>query len=499
MAESGMSKYSDGIILGLALALIGALLHVLIGPLHWENIGFPRNIILLLIWCGLVLTLFLLRKKSARIRWMMHAGAAIPSIAWCVVPTIILGLTTWNLLDFWSFSLEYAWMATVIALACLNHLSRFSVKEIPFLLNHLGLLAALVAGALGTGDMIKCDVNLKNGETISISTTQVVPEVSVASTAPVTPGSAASAAPISQASPVELTLHHFNMEVYPPELAVKGEGIKKGSFNGWKITTLEMIPDAAPDLDAATFPGPATDNPAGNATGNATDQVTGQVTGEATDNPADPVTGTATDNPAGHVTGNATGPATGPATGQVTGDATDNPAGHVTGDATGPATDHSTGIPTGAFATGKSYKPWFKSGACHAMLVKAEKDGVSATGWVTSGSWFFPPQSMELPDGSELVMLPDQSSGYFSEVSVRTPDGRTADGIIEVNKPLKVGPWRIIQKGYDTSMGRWSESSTLQVIKDPWGWVLDLGIYSMLIGAVLNFMKVARRKKEVEG
>lgn len=439
MAENGLSKYSDGIILGLALALIGALLHVLIGPLHWESIGFPRNIILLLIWCGLVLTLFLLRKKSARIRWMMHGGAAIPSIAWCVVPTIILGLTTWNLLDFWSFSLEYAWMATVIALACLNHLSRFSVKEIPFLLNHLGLLAALLAGALGTGDMIKCDVTLKNGETISISTTQVVPEVSVASTAPVTPGSAASAAPISQASPVELTLHHFNMEVYPPELAVKGEGIKKGSFNGWKITTLETIPDAAPDLDAATFPSPATDNPAGN------------------------------------VTGNATGP--------------------VTGDPNGPATE----IPTGAFATGKSYKPWFKSGACHAMLVKAEKDGATATGWVTSGSWFFPPQSMELPDGSELVMLPDQSSGYFSEVSVRTPDGRTADGIIEVNKPLKVGPWRIIQKGYDTSMGRWSESSTLQVIKDPWGWVLDLGIYSMLIGAVLNFMKVARRKKEVEG
>lgn len=431
MAESGMSKYSDGIILGLALALMGALLHVLIGPLHWESFGFPRNIILLLVWCGLVLTLFLLRKKSARIRWMMHAGAAIPSIAWCVVPTIILGLTTWNLLDFWSFSLEYAWMATVIALACLNHLSRFSAKEIPFLLNHLGLLAALVAGALGTGDMIKCDVTLKNGETISISTTQVVPEVSVASTAPVTPGSAASAAPISQASPVELTLHHFNMEVYPPELAVKGEGIKKGSFNGWKITTLEMIPDAAPDLDAATFPGPAADNPAG----------------------------------------------------------------HVTYPVTGPATE----IPTDAFATGKSYKPWFKSGACHAILVKAEKDGATATGWVTSGSWFFPPQSMELPDGSELVMLPDQSSGYFSEVSVRTPDGRTADGIIEVNKTLKVGPWRIIQKGYDTSMGRWSESSTLQVIKDPWGWVLDLGIYSMLIGAVLNFMKVARRKKEVEG
>ena len=471
MAESGMSKYSDGIILGLALALIGALLHVLIGPLHWESFGFPSNIILLLVWCGLVLTLFLLRKKSARIRWMMHGGAAIPSIAWCVVPTIILGLTTWNLLDFWSFSLEYAWMATVIALACLNHLSRFSIKEIPFLLNHLGLLAALVAGALGTGDMIKCDVTLKNGETVGISTTQVVQEASVASTAPVTPGSVASAAPVSQASPVELTLHHFNMEVYPPELAVKGEGIKKGSFNGWKITTLEMIPDAAPDLNAATFPGPAT----GQVTGEATDPVTGQVTGPAADNPA------------GH------------ATDQVTGDATDNPAGHATDQVTDPVTGPATEIPTGAFATGKSYKPWFKSGACHAMLVKAEKDGATATGWVTSGSWFFPPQSMELPDGSELVMLPDQSSGYFSEVSVRTPDGRTADGIIEVNKPLKVGPWRIIQKGYDTSMGRWSESSTLQVIKDPWGWVLDLGIYSMLIGAVLNFMKVARRKKEVEG
>ena len=41
---------------------------------------------------------------------------------------------------------------------------------------------------------------------------------------------------------------------------------------------------------------------------------------------------------------------------------------------------------------------------------------------------------------------------------------------------------------YDESMGRWSESSTFELVKDPWLPAVYVGVYLLLAGAILIFI-----------
>ena len=52
------------------------------------------------------------------------------------------------------------------------------------------------------------------------------------------------------------------------------------------------------------------------------------------------------------------------------------------------------------------------------------------------------------------------------------------------NKPVTVDGWKIYQYGYDTQMGAMSQTSILELVRDPWLPAVYTGIYMMLAGAV---------------
>jgi hypothetical protein len=151
------------------------------------------------------------------------------------------------------------------------------------------------------------------------------------------------------------------------------------------------------------------------------------------------------------------------------------------------------------------YMPWKSTGAMCAVLVEASsnhamvhhgKKHVSRQGWVTCGSYLFPYQTMALDDSVSLVMADREPQRFVSRVQILTKDGQDVATNIEVNKPFTIDGWKIYQLNYDTSRGKWSETSILELVKDPWLPVVYVGIFMLAIGAVCMIFTANKKKEE---
>ena len=145
------------------------------------------------------------------------------------------------------------------------------------------------------------------------------------------------------------------------------------------------------------------------------------------------------------------------------------------------------------------YVEWQSSGAVTALLVEAQrmKDGRAVgpptVGWVTCGSYLFPFQELKLTKQLSLVMARREPERYAS-IHVYTESQKNIVATVEVNKPVSVDGWRIYQLSYDEAMGRWSETSTFELVKDPWLPAVYVGIYMLLAGAILTFIVSQKRR-----
>ena len=164
----------EGFLLGGGLLLVGLLLQVTLGPIDWSLPAWPVNLVLLIFLLVVIGVMYALRRKVYAFEWMMHSGAAVPCLVYAAALTILMGLlpqvrmggVPWlsQMLQFWPFVLIWTWMMVISALAALNHLLRWKVKEIPFILNHLGVVVAIVAATLGSADMQTLQLTAFTGE-----------------------------------------------------------------------------------------------------------------------------------------------------------------------------------------------------------------------------------------------------------------------------------------------------------------------------------------------
>jgi len=164
----------EGFLIGGGLLLVGLLLQVTLGPIDWSLPAWPVNLVLLIFLLVVIGVMYALRRKVYAFEWMMHSGAAVPCLVYAASLTILMGLlpqvrmggVPWlsQMLQFWPFVLIWTWMMVISALAALNHLLRWKVKEIPFILNHLGVVVAVVAATLGNADMQTLQLTAFTGE-----------------------------------------------------------------------------------------------------------------------------------------------------------------------------------------------------------------------------------------------------------------------------------------------------------------------------------------------
>jgi hypothetical protein len=396
-------QFKEGFLIGGILIVLGLILQAVAGPVDWSALAWPVNIILLAILLLVIDVMFLLRERIHAFGWMMHAQAAVPAIACTLGLTLLMGLTVQTdeggipglsqMVTFWPFTLTYTWMVLIAGLTTLNRISRWKWRDIPFVINHLGVFLAVTCAALGSADLQQLEMTVREG----------VPQWMAED------GNGAEADP-----GLAIELHDFTIEEYPAVLALYDanagrrvpdatlavtDGTEEGVLGGWRIRILEHIEDAA------------------------------AVPGEEE----------------------------------------------------------------------LRYAPWNEAGGACAVRVEAEKDGTRVGGWVAGGSFAFPMRPLELGGGYSLVMPAREPRRYASDISVYTRDGQEVHGTVEVNKPLKAGGWKIYQASYDEEMGKWSEVSVFELVRDPWLPAVCTGIFLMLAGAACLFLLMAPKpvKKEV--
>ncbi|MBP3833242.1 MAG: cytochrome c biogenesis protein ResB [Bacteroidaceae bacterium] len=143
------------------------------------------------------------------------------------------------------------------------------------------------------------------------------------------------------------------------------------------------------------------------------------------------------------------------------------------------------------------YEEWHQSGAVTALHVTASlPDGSrSVSGWITSGSYMFPYQLLNVTQHQYIIMAEREPQRYLSRVEIVTESGKHEEADILVNQPYSIGGWKIYQLNYDTTRGKWSEISVLELVRDPWLPYVYVGIYLMIAGAVL-LLFTAQKSRE---
>ena len=250
----------EGFLIGGGLLFTGLLLQVALGPIDWNLFAWPANLVVLILLLALIGAMYALRRKVYAFEWMMHAGAAVPCLAYAAGLTMLMGLLPqvrmggipWlsQMLRFWPFVLIWTRMMVISALAALNHLLRWKLREIPFLLNHLGVVVAIVAATLGNADIqsLQMTVFTDEPEWRAVDDAGTVQE----------PGLA-------------IELHRFTMDTYPDgspkrfasDISVYTEDGKnlRGTVevnkplkvNGWKIYQYGYDVSKGPDSPYSVF------------------------------------------------------------------------------------------------------------------------------------------------------------------------------------------------------------------------------------------------------
>ena len=153
----------EGFLIGGGLIIAGLALELSVGPIVWEAFAWPANGMVLAGFLLMIAVMFLLRKKVYAFQFVGTYQAAIPAMVYAVVLTIIMGLIrqkvggTWlnDMLSFWPFVLIYVYITVILGVIILRRVTHLSSwkRDLPFLLNHLGLFIALTTATLGNADM----------------------------------------------------------------------------------------------------------------------------------------------------------------------------------------------------------------------------------------------------------------------------------------------------------------------------------------------------------
>lgn len=168
-------KMKEGFAFGAGLLLVGLALQWAVGPVRWSDFAFPLNAIFLVLFLLALLAVYVLRRRVRLFRFLLTTEAAVPTLLYAAVLTVVMGLTRQvsaheraidpigltQMLAFWPFVLVYLLLAAIVGLIALRQMCHFRLRQVPSLLCHLGLFIAIVAATLGSADMER--VKLKAG------------------------------------------------------------------------------------------------------------------------------------------------------------------------------------------------------------------------------------------------------------------------------------------------------------------------------------------------
>lgn len=385
--------YREGTAVVAGLLLVGALLQLTVGPIDWNLMAWPVNIIVAVMLTGCVVAGSLLRKQSYVLRFASSRQAAVPVLVVTAVATAIYGVTNMReTLSCWPFVLLYLWMDVIVGLVTLKFLKP-TLHNICVTSSHAGLFIAITAATLGSADMqrLKMHIGSEQPEWRAIDDDSRVHEL-----------------------PLAIMLNRFTIDEYPPKLVViDNETGKTVPIDKPQSIVLE---DSIAEGDILDY--------------------------------------------------------------------------HIT---TRCLYDYAAEVATKDTV---NYVAWGYNGATTAALVDVSSNGkmLVQNGWVSNGSFMFPYKAIRLNDRHSLVMPEREPKRYASDITIYTKSGRKEHAVIEVNKPYDIEGWKVYQLSYDEVMGRWSKTSVVELVSDPWLPAVYAGIMLLIVGAILMFLTAGRKE-----
>ncbi|MGL4852296.1 MAG: cytochrome c biogenesis protein ResB [Phocaeicola sp.] len=251
--------YTESLITISALIAVGIALQIAIGEFDFYLLAYPVNVVAIILLALLSLSVGLSVKKSAFAKWICGVPMCVTLLSSFALLTLIMGLTLQTngqsntLLGFdtmtrnWAFIIIYILILVSLGALIVHRLKRFSWSDWSFFANHIGLWLLLAASGLGYADMERYIMHIREGET----EWRVYDEQGEI-----------------KELPIAITLNDFDMDYYPPKLAIinkvtgeimpKGKpqffqidkDFKRGSINGWQIEIEEYIHQAMRSSDS---------------------------------------------------------------------------------------------------------------------------------------------------------------------------------------------------------------------------------------------------------
>ena len=248
-------KYKEGIALGAGLWIVGMMLQGSISGVQWSWVSFPANVVILCLYVAFLPLAHALRHRVYLFAWLSSPTAAVSSIGWCCLATLLMGLVPqsgaaggfpgWEAMtSCWSFVLLYAWLTTTLGLVVIRRLQHAHLRDAGFLLSHVGLFVALLAATFGNADLqrLRLTASLGKPEWRAVDeATGAVVEL-----------------------PLAIELGNFTIEEYAPKLLLldnkTGEALPKGKpehalldsvglmqpVGDWSVKALRVLDYAAP-------------------------------------------------------------------------------------------------------------------------------------------------------------------------------------------------------------------------------------------------------------
>lgn len=160
-----------------SLLSIGIALELIVPSERMSFPGFPVNLIIVVVYLFYLILSFLFVKNKI-IAWMSSVPAAIASISLYTLLVLLMGFIPQgddkgifsdmgfnHMQTSKPFILLTIFLLTVLGYTIIKRITqKFTIKNLAFFLNHTGLFVILVAGSLGSGDMMKLQFHINTGE-----------------------------------------------------------------------------------------------------------------------------------------------------------------------------------------------------------------------------------------------------------------------------------------------------------------------------------------------
>jgi hypothetical protein len=399
-------KYTEGFLVALVLLIFGFLIEIITPQPGIRIPSFPFNMYAGFAFITTIAFLHIFYRDMAVVRWLSTIPAATSAICLITMMTLFLGvfhqdkpdsggilsaIGLTHVKNSWPFLMAQLYVLISLGLVTLRRLVPFKVRNLGFIMNHAGLWIIIAAASLGTGDLRRLRMELKQGEPVWYAFDDQSHVIQL---------------------PFALELLKFDIEEYNPQIAIADshtggladqsqmplphiEAGKTVTLLDWTIYIDEYIPMAM----------------------------------------------------------------------------------HVDGEF---VLSDSIGAP-----------PFAK--------VRAVNDvsGEIKEGWISCGSFMFNPEYVFLDGRNLLVMTVPEPKKYQSHVTALTNNDAPRELFIEVNKPPTVEGWKLYQLSYNQQMGKWSDISILEIVRDPWLPVVYFGFILLFLGAVYIFW-IGKELKETE-